>query len=291
MNVSDFWRDDTDMWCNHCPSCGTIRRFTAKISVYDLKSVCRACDRKRRGCKTPGIADLISDGKIWFDESIKRWKSNCPLCGRIKTSGSKDAARRYLDSICHHCTAIKINTGRKHTEETKRKRSLALKGEKSPCYGTHLSDEVKRKMSQTTRGIPKSPEHFDKIQQSCFKRKEYVFPDGRVEKVQGYEPLTLNHLLFIDFVSAADIAVRTKDKPVIAYEYDGYKHNYFPDCYIKSTNTIVETKSMYTWENKLEQNNIKVSASVKQGFNMRVLIWDKDNNLVRDIFHQFHPTS
>jgi hypothetical protein len=240
----------------------------------------------------PEYAKLLKSGKVWFDENTKLWNSLCPLCGRLKTYSSKDRNSRHsackLSKLnCRSCKATISNTGRKHTEETKRKRSLALKGEKSPCWGTHRSDEVKRKMSLTTKGIPKSPEHFNKIQESAFKRKDYVFPDGRIEKVQGYEPFTLDYLLFNDSILPDDIVIQTKDKPVISYEYEGHKHNYFSDCYVKSTNTIVETKSQYTWENKLEQNVCKVMASAKQGYNVRVLIWDNKKVLIKEI-HVIH---
>jgi len=38
--------------------------------------------------------------------------------------------------------------GKHHTEETKRKISEALKGEKSPWYGKHLPEEFKKKLSK-----------------------------------------------------------------------------------------------------------------------------------------------
>jgi group I intron endonuclease len=40
------------------------------------------------------------------------------------------------------------NTGRKHTEEWKKKHSQDISGEKNWLYGKHLSEETKRKLSE-----------------------------------------------------------------------------------------------------------------------------------------------
>lgn len=41
--------------------------------------------------------------------------------------------------------------GTKHSEETKRKRSEALRGEKNPMFGKKMSEETRRKMSESHR--------------------------------------------------------------------------------------------------------------------------------------------
>lgn len=279
-----------DRWCNRCPSCGKIRKFKSKTGARDATSSCYACANTfsiRKGIYGDRIQQLIDEGKIWHDTKMGNWQCRCSACGTIKNCVNQGNASKSWNKYCHKCTSRLIvapkNIGRKHSEETKRKKSLALKGAKSPCFGKHLSDETKRKMSQTTRGIPKSPEHFDKIQKSAFKRKDFIFPDGRIEKIQGHENWTLEHLLFVEHVSPDDIRIKTKEKPVVKYNYGGFEHNYFPDCFIKSTNTIVETKSVFTWEYKINVNRAKMAASLEKGYNIRVMVWDKEHNLVKDL--------
>ena len=48
---------------------------------------------------------------------------------------------------------IKLHTqGKRHTDETRRKMSESLKGEKNPFYGKHHSEEARRKMSEAKKG-------------------------------------------------------------------------------------------------------------------------------------------
>jgi hypothetical protein len=49
--------------------------------------------------------------------------------------------------------------GKKLSEETRRKISLSLKGEKSSVYGKHQSEEHKRKISESKKGKALSEEH------------------------------------------------------------------------------------------------------------------------------------
>lgn len=51
------------------------------------------------------------------------------------------------------------NFGRTANEETKRKNSLAHKGQNHPNYGKSLSDITKKRISEALTGKPKSKEH------------------------------------------------------------------------------------------------------------------------------------
>lgn len=53
--------------------------------------------------------------------------------------------------------------GKHRSEETKRKMSEARKGEKNHMYGKHLSDETKRKLSEANKGKRLSEEHREKL--------------------------------------------------------------------------------------------------------------------------------
>ena len=58
----------------------------------------------------------------------------------------------------------------------------------------------------------------------------------------------------------------------ILYEYNGNTHRYFPDIYIKSINTIIEVKSVWTYEQQKERNLMKEKACLKQGYNFEFII-------------------
>jgi hypothetical protein len=54
---------------------------------------------------------------------------------------------------------------------------------------------------------------------------------------------------------------------------DGTEHTYYPDFYIKSTNTIIEVKSAWTYENWKEKNLAKQKACLEQGFKFEFIIF------------------
>jgi len=121
------------------------------------------------------------------------------------------------------------------------------------------------------------------INHSGFKRKEYILPNGKREFVQGYEPLTLDYLFSSNSIGPSDIIISGKEKPIISYSYLGRKHNYFPDCYLPTSNTIIETKSTYTWDAHKQQNLAKITGSIEAGFDIRIIIWNNKSNITSDV--------
>ncbi|HRW22403.1 MAG TPA: hypothetical protein P5509_10555 [Bacteroidales bacterium] len=59
---------------------------------------------------------------------------------------------------------------------------------------------------------------------------------------------------------------------IIKYYFDNALRNYFPDIYIKSTNTIIEVKSQWTFNKWKEKNLAKEQACLQQGFNFEFMI-------------------
>ncbi len=118
----------------------------------------------------------------------------------------------------------------------------------------------------------------DKIQASRFALKDYVFPSGRIEKVQGYEPRALDMLL-LEGISEEDIVVSRQDISdligPIFYEKNGQKSRYFPDFYIKSLNLVVEVKSLFTY-NGYDHDEVllKREATIALGFNYRFMVFE-----------------
>ena len=120
------------------------------------------------------------------------------------------------------------------------------------------------------------------IKKSGYKYKLYTFPDGRTEMVQGYEPYTLNYLISSS-ISSNDIRIKQSEKPKIDYEFDEIKRPYIPDAYISSNNTVIETKSSWTWKSTLERNLAKIEGTTNAGYNMRIIIWKDNKKLISDI--------
>lgn len=123
----------------------------------------------------------------------------------------------------------------------------------------------------------------DRHNSNGFKWKLYTFSNGRIEKIQGYEHLTLDHLLSTNVIFPSDVKLKQSEKPMIRYYWNGRTRRYFPDCYLLSSNTIVETKSEYYWKHQYDQNLAKIRACIEQGFSVRFIVWNRKHKIVHDL--------
>jgi hypothetical protein len=122
---------------------------------------------------------------------------------------------------------------------------------------------------------------MEKIIKSSYKLKEFIFPSGRSEKVQGAEPYALKELLENENINENDIIVGCKNVPNIWYnDKNGKKRRHYVDIFIPSQNKCIEVKS--TWTEKVNINNIflKQNAGKQLGFNYEIWIYDSKGNKV-----------
>lgn len=113
---------------------------------------------------------------------------------------------------------------------------------------------------------------------SVLQYKDYIFPSGRIEKIQGYEDKTLDELLSNgineDDIIVNDIEIE-KYIGQIYYEFNNKTHRYYPDIFIKSINTIIEVKSSYTYEKDIEKNLLKEMAIRGKNINFKFIIYGR----------------
>lgn len=147
------------------------------------------------------------------------------------------------------------------------------------------SEEIKEKLRNTffirydVNAAMQHPVFLLKQQNSAFKLKNYILPNGSIINVQGYEPQYLDWY-FKNKGKVEDIEYDMTKIPVIHYLFKEKKAVYFPDFYIKSTNTIVEVKSTYTYEADLEINLLKKQASLDSGYNFLFYIMSQEGMLL-----------
>jgi hypothetical protein len=120
-----------------------------------------------------------------------------------------------------------------------------------------------------------------KAEKNSYIHKDYMLPSGDVIKLQGYEPFALDDLL--QKYEEDDIIVGRGNVPRIHYESDGIKRIYFPDFYIKSTNTIVEIKSEWTLQLTTCRLSSKAEAVIKEGYKYEVLVYGSNKKCTRAI--------
>jgi len=121
----------------------------------------------------------------------------------------------------------------------------------------------------------------EKVSKNSYRRKLYVFPSGKQDYVQGYEPFALDKLIKEELIEENDIITGCKNVPTIWYNDDNNKkHRHYVDIFIPSQNRCIEVKS--TWTAKQKQDNIflKQNASKELGYLYEIWIYNNKGEIV-----------
>ena len=147
------------------------------------------------------------------------------------------------------------------------------------------SPKIKQKKIDTNiinRGVEnpsQCPEVRYKQMKNSFNTKQYIFPSGKIELVQGFEPYALDKLLKDGFLEN-DIIVNNDLLPKIKYNYNNQTRIHYIDIYIKSLNKIIEVKSTYTIAKDTEKIFLKQQESKNQGYNYEIWIMNEKGELL-----------
>jgi len=137
-------------------------------------------------------------------------------------------------------------------------------------------------------GVPhamQNPVIFRLAIKKMFSSYKYKFPSGRTVNIQGYEKHAINMLLN-DGIDENDIIVED-DVPVFQYTMNNKnnksQHTYYPDIYIKSTNTIIEVKSPWIYNKDAYRNYRKGISVAKNGYIFDIWIITDKGKLIMSI--------
>jgi hypothetical protein len=141
------------------------------------------------------------------------------------------------------------------------------------CVEMWKNSDYRERLSQIHRDRWCNTEWVANYYSSHGKYYEYELPSGKIVKIQGYEPAALNELLKQYTEDDIMIGVKEINKEIgrIKYIQDDIEHSYYPDFYIKSTNTIIEVKSTWTYEKWKEKNELKKQACIDKGLNFKFM--------------------
>jgi len=136
-----------------------------------------------------------------------------------------------------------------------------------------------------------NPELLSKALKTAYSTKDYTFPSGKIVQIQGYEHYALD-LLISQGINEDDIVVGCENVPVIDYVYEK-ERKYYPDIWVKSTNTIIEVKSHYTYLRDIEKNTEKFRVTASS-YNFELWVFLKSGELgmkgmfIGDMFARFY---
>jgi len=262
-------------------------------------------------CLTDGCENICIKHFRLFLES----GSNCNNCtelkriNKLKKSSWKSEKIRYnnqyLDVYCNEnniilledYTNIQLNretivTAKCLSEDCKNKVEKSFRRIVSTgCYCNNCSIVLgKEKSKQTslekygTEYPAQNAEVSEKSSKHAYKAYNFVFPSGRIERIQGYEKYMLNDLLQKEGILEDDIVVKRSDVPSVWYEdASKKKRRYFVDCFIKSQNRCIEAKSTWTAAKKKDCIYLKQHALKEAGFKCEIWIYDGKGELVEKI--------
>lgn len=129
-----------------------------------------------------------------------------------------------------------------------------------------------------------NPDILAKQLKSCYNKKEYPMPSGKVIFLQGDEPYYMDVLLQTYYEE--DILSDTQDMPDLWYILNGEYHRYFPDFYIPKDNLIIEVKSTWTITQHKLKNVEKFKTVKATGYNLKIIVFD-DKKQMTDVSHEF----
>ena len=127
--------------------------------------------------------------------------------------------------------------------------------------------------------LMKDPDYLENMLKISHKFKEYTFPSGRIDKIQGYEHFALDDLIINEKIEESDIITGCKNVPEIWYNDETSKiHRHYVDIFIKSQNKCIEVKSEWTFTkaNVL----LKQKAAKELGYGYEIWVYDKKYNKI-----------
>jgi hypothetical protein len=120
-----------------------------------------------------------------------------------------------------------------------------------------------------------NPEIMEKNIKSSFSKKEYIFPSGRIDKIQGYENFALDELIINEEINETDIITGTTNVPEIWYnDNEGKKHRHYVDIFIPSQNRCIEVKSEWTYNKQINSVSFKKQAAKDLGYKYEIWIYN-----------------
>lgn len=243
-------------------------KFTEKLYQYvtRIKGICKYCKNN------PTTFHSFSKGYFDFCSQKCQQKNTAAKYGVENLFQSDEIKQKIKDTLIKRYGVDHPNKSKTILERTKRT--------KKDRYGNENYNNLEKyKQTMLNRYGVRSPSqmdgYFEKWTKSGVRKKNYIFPSGKVIKVQGYEDKALDFLL----KKYSENEILECKTPIIKYKEKKADRVFYPDFYIKKNNLIIEIKSRFTYENWKEKNIAKITECKNQGFNIEYWIIDKKGNI------------
>lgn len=221
-------------------------------------------------CKTENCNNTFTKGF----RALLNPNGYCSDCAKIV--GKEKAKQTNLKKY-----GVEFTTQSKEVQEKIKKSCLKKYGVEHISHCKEIKEKTKKTCLEKygVEAPSQSTEIMEKASKNAYKLKEYIFPSGKVEKIQGYEPFALKELIENN-IDENDINTGCKNVPVIWYnDENSKKHRHYVDIFIPSQNKCIEVKS--TWTAKKKKDNIFLKQNVAKELGYKYEIWIYDSKGVK----------
>jgi hypothetical protein len=268
--------------------CPCLRLTQKEIGLQEHRKEVRKWRSKDFDC----LKYMPQDGQSTYKHLVcgKTWKSS-----RSSFRGSKH---------CPHC--VDVFATNRHTQKQAEKIVKGLHGKEykiGEYLGVGYDLEVthvpcgkvyKTRGENILRGGALCSDCFPSTRGSRVKEIEI---QGRVFRVQGYEPLSLPKL--VKLYSSNNIVTGSQpDRFRIDYYFNVKRHSYYPDFYIPNRRRIIEVKSLFTLglnhptynffgDNLYERNCAKASECIRKGYSFFLHLYNENQQRIKVPYHWY----
>jgi hypothetical protein len=239
--------------------------------LKETKEKCKQTNMEKYGVDSYSKTDIFKDNhkKICLDKF--------GVTSSLQTDYAKD--RLKITSIEKY--GVDHPSKSKEFKEKYKKTCLEKYGHDHPSKSKEFKEKYKNTCLEKygVENSSQSPEIMEKIKKTAYNLKDYIFPSGRIEKVQGYEHFALNDLIKNENVDENDIVVGIKNVPEIWYnDIKTKKRRHFVDIFIPPQNRCVEVKSTYTKKINLQNVFLKQEAAKNLGYKYELWVYNNKGN-------------
>jgi len=204
-------------------------------------------------------------------------KTTCLKKYGVEYISQSNEIKEKVKSTCLEKYGVTCSLHSEENKEKVKKTWIDKYGVDSP----NQSQEVKEKKKETCMenyGVEyptQNSEIMEKSIKTSYKSKEYIFPSGRIDKIQGYEHYALDELIINEKIDESDIITGCKNVPTIWYNDENDKnHRHYVDIFIPSQNKCIEVKSTWTLTKGKEYIYLKQNAAKELGYKYEIWVYD-----------------
>jgi hypothetical protein len=250
--------------------------FCKKHTKENTKEKFKATNIEKYGCEYP----------FQNEEVREKIKETCLEKYGVENPSQNEEVREKVKSTCLEKYGCEYPFQNEEVREKIKATSLEKYGVEYPFQNKEVRDKAKSTCLEKygCEYSMQNAELSEKASKNAYKSYDYVFPSGRVNKIQGYEKYMLNELLQKEEIQEDDIIVNRSEVPAVWYEdINGKQRRYFVDCFIKSQNRCIEAKSTWTAEKKKDCIYLKQRALKDAGYLCEIWIYDGNGEIFEKI--------